>query len=249
MQFHDHFSTLARRYADFRPHYPAELFAYVASVASARGVVWDCACGNGQASLGLADHFQRVIATDASEKQIVAAKAHPRIEYRVASAETSGLAEASVDAVTVAQALHWFNLDAFYTEAKRVLRPGGVLAFWSYGISKIDHGPADELFQDFYWNVVGPYWPPERKIVEEGYQTLPFPFKELQPPPITMKTRWTLPELIGYLSTWSGVKRYVEARGESPLPQFEAQMLLAWENPEIRREITWPLSMRAGVRE
>lgn len=245
-EFRDHFSQLASRYADHRPHYPPELFAYLATVAPARELVWDCACGNGQASIDLARHFARVVATDASAKQIAAAKPHPKVEYRVAAADQSGLPDGSVDLVTVAQALHWFDLDAFYTEAKRVLRPGGLLAVWCYGVSSLDTPETDELFQDFYANQIGSYWPPERKLVEEGYRTLSFPFVELDAPQFKMQTRWTLPELTGYLSSWSGVHRYTEARGQSPLPQFEAQMLQAWGDPNRARVIDWPLSLRAG---
>jgi SAM-dependent methyltransferase len=245
-EFRDHFSKLAASYADFRPHYPPELFSYLASVAPAREAAWDCACGNGQASIDLAEHFGRVIATDASVKQIDSAKAHPKIDYRVAPAYASGLADQSVDLVTVAQALHWFDRDAFYAEAKRVLRPKGVLAVWCYGVSKLEDPAADELFQDFYANRVGDYWPPERRIVEEGYRTIEFPFAEVTPPEFKMQTHWSLPDLLGYLSSWSGVQRFTEARGESPLPQLEAQLLLVWGDPARKMRIDWPLSLRLG---
>lgn len=245
-EFRDHFSKLAARYADFRPHYPPELFSYLASVAPAREAAWDCACGNGQASVDLASHFASVVATDASATQIQSAKKHPNIEYSVANAYASGLVDSSVDLVTVAQALHWFDRAAFYAEAKRVLRPRGVLAVWCYGVSKLADPAADELFQDFYANRIGDYWPPERKLVEEAYRTIEFPFEELTPPPFQMQTNWSLAELLGYLSSWSGVQRFTEARGENPLPQLEAQLLLVWGDPERKMRIDWPLSLRLG---
>lgn len=244
--FHDHFSSLAKRYADFRPHYPRELFQYIASVAPRREIVWDCACGNGQASLGLAEFFERVIATDASADQIAAAKPNPKIQFRTAPAGNSGLDSESVDVITVAQALHWLDREKFFPEAKRVLKTDGVIAVWTYGICNIEGPEIDELFADFYWNVIGPYWPPGREHVEAGYRDLPFPFAEIQPPGFTMQTRWTLSELIGYLSTWSGVKRYTEAKSQNPLPQFEAQLLTVWRDPSHPRQITWPLSLRLG---
>jgi ubiquinone/menaquinone biosynthesis C-methylase UbiE len=201
--FHDHFSAVANRYADFRPHYPAELFDYLATIADRDSLVWDCACGNGQATLDLASRFERVVGTDASKEQIASAKPHPRIEYRVATAEQSGLADQSVGLVTVAQALHWFDLEHFYAEARRVLRPGGVLAAWAYGVNEVEGEAVNELVQGFYDNTVGPYWPPERKLVKEGYRTIAFPFEEITPPTFRMETRWTLDELLGYFSTWS----------------------------------------------
>src|SRR5687767_10914248 len=201
--FHDHFSVVANRYADFRPHYPAALFDYLGTLASQDSWVWDCAAGNGQASLDLAERFARVVATDASREQIASAKPHPKIEYRVAPADQSGLPDESVGLVTVAQALHWFDLERFYAEARRVLKPGGVLAVWAYGINEVEGDAANQLVQGFYANTVGPYWPPERKLVEDGYRTIPFPFAEIVPPAIRMEARWTLKQLVGYFGTWS----------------------------------------------
>jgi ubiquinone/menaquinone biosynthesis C-methylase UbiE len=247
--FRDHFSTLAARYADFRPTYPKELFAYLASTVNAQDLAWDCACGNGQASRDLAPYFETVIATDASAQQINAAEAYPKIEYRVAPAENSGLENATVDLVTVAQALHWFDLEKFYAEARRVLKRDGVLAVWTYSVASIEGGPLDEVMQDFYWNRIGPHWPPERRHVEEGYRTLPFPFPETEAPKFEMKARWTLAQLIGYFSSWSGTKRYIEANGKNPLPQVEAEMLALWNDPSVPREVTWPLALRVGRNE
>jgi len=149
-------------------------------------------CGSGQATVDLAQRFERVVATDASHEQIASAKLHPNVEYRVRPAEQSGLPDGSVALITVAQALHWFDLDRFYAEAKRALTAKGVLAMWAYGINEVEGDSVNRLVQDFYSNIVGPYWPPERKIVEKGYRTIPFPFAELSAPAFRMETRWTL---------------------------------------------------------
>jgi ubiquinone/menaquinone biosynthesis C-methylase UbiE len=244
--FQDHFSGIASRYATFRPRYPAALYDYLASLVPQSAVVWDCAAGTGQASVDLARRFRRVIATDASAEQIAAATPHPRVEYRVASAEESGLAFGSVDVITVAQALHWFDLDRFCREAKRVLAPGGLLAVWAYGIHEVEGGKINQLVSNFYSNVVGPYWPPERRLVEEGYQGIPFPFAELEPPLFQMETRWTLDQLLGYLGTWSATNRYIEATGRNPMESLATELLRMWPEPDSTRLIVWPLNLRVG---
>jgi ubiquinone/menaquinone biosynthesis C-methylase UbiE len=244
--FRDHFSSVARSYADFRPHYPAALFDYLKTLVSDESLVWDCAAGNGQATFDLAQRFQRVIATDASAEQIASASPHPRIEFRVAPAEQSGLPDASVGLITVAQALHWFDLDRFYAEAKRVLRPGGVLAAWAYGINQFEDAAINQIVSDFYANTVGSYWPPERKLVEEGYRTIPFPFAEISSPAFRMETRWNLDQLIGYFGTWSATNRFIKGTGRNPLLALQEALSQVWRNPEMPRLITWPLSLRIG---
>jgi ubiquinone/menaquinone biosynthesis C-methylase UbiE len=246
--FHDHFSNVASRYADFRPRYPAALFDYVASLVPRRSMVWDCAAGNGQATVDLAERFDGVVATDASREQIASAKPHPRIDYRVAPADQSGLTDESVGLITVAQALHWFDLERFYAEAKRVLRPGGVLAVWAYGVNEVEGDTLNRLVQDFYSNIVGPYWPPERKLVEEGYRTIPFPFTEIAPPSFRMEARWTLEQLIGYFSTWSATNRFIKATGRNPLEPLSDALARSWGEVNRPRRITWPLSLRLGCK-
>src|SRR5579859_7785472 len=215
--FADHFSKVAARYADFRPHYPAALFDYLATLVPKTSTVWDCACGNGQATSDLAARFFNVYGTDASADQIASASPAPNAEYRVALAEKSGLPDSSVQLLTIAQAMHWFDLPRFYAEVKRVVVPGGVVAAWAYGFNQIEDHVANELVQDFYSNVVGPYWPPERKLVEEGYRSIPFPFDEIYPPPCRMETHWNLEQLLGYFSTWSATNRYIKSTGQNPL--------------------------------
>jgi SAM-dependent methyltransferase len=245
MDFKDHFSRLAAQYSAFRPSYPAALFDYLGAASPARRAVWDCACGNGQATLALADRFDSAIGTDASPQQLAAAPPHARVTYRVARAEHSGLESNSVDLVTVAQALHWFDLDAFYGEVKRVLRDSGVLAVWTYGALHVDGG-VDGLIQEFYSDIVGPYWPPERALVEDGYRALAFPFVEITPPPFMMEASWELAHLLGYLRTWSATARYVEKTGADPVAALDEKLAPAWGDANSARKVTWPLALRVG---
>jgi SAM-dependent methyltransferase len=245
--FKDHFSSASDRYAAYRPDYPADLFAWLAGLCANREFAWDCATGSGQAASGLAPHFRQVIATDASEEQIRHAAPRPGIAFRVAPAEASGLPDASIDLVTVAQAAHWFDLPRFYAEVRRVLQPGGVLALWGYGRMVLP-SELDAPFLSFYSETVGPYWPAERKLIDDGYRSLDFPFSELTPPPFSIEVTWTLPRLIDYLSTWSAVKRYQAERGHDPLPALAAELGPLWGDTTAARPLAWPLFLRVGIR-
>jgi len=245
VRFKDHFSDQAADYARYRPDYPHELFAYLGSLVLARECAWDCGTGSGQAAVALAEFFDRVVATDASEKQILSATKDPRVEYRIAPAENSGLSSHSVDLIAVAQALHWFDLDAFYMEAKRVLKPEGVLAVWCYGLLEIAP-EIDAIINRLYREIVGPYWPPERKVIESRYRTIPFPFAELQPPQFTMKAHWSLAHLVGYLRTWSATRAFLIATRIDPVEGIISDLSTAWGKPDREWLINWPLSIRAG---
>ena len=244
--FADHFSKFAARYADFRPHYPADLFDYLATLVPKRSNAWDCACGNGQATLDLASRFFKVFATDASPEQIASAPPCPNVEYRAALAQESGLPGGSVQLITIAQALHWFDLPRFYSEAMRVLSPGGVIAAWAYGINKVEGEAVNQIVQDFYSNIVGPYWPPERKLVEEGYRSISFPFNEIAPPPFRMEAQWNLDQLLGYFSTWSATNRFIRSTGQNPLSPLAVALERVWGSPATAKTVTWPLSLRVG---
>jgi SAM-dependent methyltransferase len=248
MTFKDHFSVQAADYAKFRPTYPDELFAFLARVAPAHHLAWDCATGNGQAAAALAARFDRVIATDASARQIANAKPAQGIEYRMARADESGIEAASVDLVTVAQALHWFDLNTFYAEAKRVLRPGGVLAVWGYNLLQIAPD-IDTIVNRFYDEIVGPFWPPERRLIENGYEHLPFPFQELDAPRFEMTTRWSLDQLLGYLWTWSATQRFMAAKKIDPIALIASDLQAAWGPNQTERKVVWPLTLRIGRAE
>lgn len=245
MQFKDYFSAHATDYAKYRPRYPAALFEYLASIASQHERAWDCATGNGQAAHGLAPFFEQVIATDASESQLRSALRHEKISYRLATAGHTDIEAMSVDLVTVAQALHWFDLDAFYREVKRVLKGSGVLAVWAYNLLEIEP-EIDAKVNEFYGEMVGPYWPPERRLIEDGYRSLAFPFRELSPPPVHMDARWSLSELTGYLRTWSATKQFIHARGFDPVTELENELRSIWGAPEELKQVRWPLSLRVG---
>jgi len=247
--FSDHFSGHASEYARYRPDYPESLFAYLASLSPSHGLAWDCATGNGQAAAGLALHFADVVATDASARQIEEAPRLERVRFAVAPAESSPLPDASVDLVTVAQALHWFDLPAFFGEVRRVLAPRGVFAAWCYGLLTIAPD-VDAVLNRFYRDVVGEYWPKERAIVERGYASLAFPlasaFDEITPPRFAMEKEWTLAELLGYVRTWSAVRRYEEVRNEDPVTDLEGELRNPWGSPEQPRKALWDLDIRLG---
>lgn len=244
--FKDHFSDRAAGYAKFRPRYPAALFEWLAGLAPQRDLAWDAGTGNGQAATMLARHFSRVVASDPSEQQIALAEPHERVEYRVAKAESSGLADASCDLVTAAQALHWFDPPAFFAEARRVLKPGGAIAVWSYVDPEMTEPPVDAVLQEFAREVRGD-WPPERLIAESGYRTLDFPFDELDTPSMYLELRPTADELLGYLGTWSATQRYIRRTGVNPVTKTTGQLAPLWPAGE-RRLLRWPMFIRAGVK-
>jgi SAM-dependent methyltransferase len=244
--FADHFSRLAGGYAAYRPHYPDGLFAAIAAAAPTRDVVWDCATGSGQAAQGLARHFDLVFASDASREQVGASAANARVRFFVARGEAVPLPAGSVDVVTVAQALHWLELPEFYAEARRVLRPGGLLAAWTYGNFRVDGGRVDATLADFYDRIVGSYWAPERRWVESGYRTLRFPFDEVAIVSPPMIATWTLDQVLGYVGTWSAVARCREQTGHDPVPELGQRLRSAWGDPTTARRVEWPLAVRAG---
>lgn len=245
MVFKDYFSKQAGDYAVYRPHYPAELFAYLAAQVPVHAHAWDCATGNGQAALKLARHFKRVLATDASAKQLMQATAHKKITYLVALGEKTPIAPHTIDLITVAQALHWFNFDLFFAEAKRVLKPGGALAVWCYDLLSISP-EIDAVLQDFNENIIGPCWPPERFWIGNHYADLPFPFLEQKTPAFKMVARWRLQDLLGYLRTWSSTQAYMTQRGADPVTQVASKLAHLWGDDQKTKKICWPLYVRIG---
>lgn len=217
------------------------LFDWLAEACPATDIAWDCATGNGQAARSLAEHFSRVIATDASEEQIAAAAARDGIRFRVAPAERSGLDDNSVELITVAQALHWFDVDAFFTEATRVLRPGGVLAYWCYGLCEINDD-CDRIVADYYASIDA-YWPPERDLVEAGYRTIAPPLPTIAVPDFHMQIEWTALQMLDYLDTWSASQRARQASGADPLAPSGTALLECWGSAP--RIVRWPLIVTA----
>jgi len=241
------FGAVAGAYAAARPGYPAGLFAWLADVAPARDLGWDCGCGSGQASIGLAGHFSRVVATDASVEQIAAAVPHEGVEYRVAPAEHSGLADRSIDLVTVAQALHWFALPAFYAEVRRVARPGAVVAAWTYHWPTTGDSAIDEVVDHLATGTLAGYWPPGREHVDNEYADLDFPFTRIEPPPLAMTQEWTLDRLLTYLRSLSSVARYRARHDVDPVDEVADELGSLWGDPAATRSTRWPLTVLAGT--
>ena len=242
--FKDHFSGHSADYAKYRPNYPSALFDWLATLTPARELVWDVGTGSGQAAVELARHFARIVATDAAEAQLRSAVAHERITYKVMPAERTDLDEHSVDLTTVAQAIHWFDFQRFYTEVRRVLKPGGVIAVWTYAGTRVM--PAiDAIIDRYYYDTVGEYWPPERKFVDEHYRTIPFPFAEFEAPTFRMTQQWRLEDLLGYLGTWSATKRYAQAHKVNPIAALREPIEQAWGSQTVRA-VEWGLHIRAG---
>ena len=240
----DHFSVIARRYAAYRPRYPAPLVERL--VESPAAVAWDVGCGNGQLSVALAERGARVIATDLAQSQLDAAAAHPRVEYRCAPAEASGLLDASVDLVVAAQAAHWFDWPRFVAEAGRVARPGALVALVSYGNPQLD-GDAGRELEWYRTEIVADYWPAGREHVENAYRDLVLPWPAVEPPAIAMVTAWTRDELFGYVSSWSATARLVASEGSAAFDALGERLAATWPDGE-RREVRWPLTLRFARR-
>ena len=246
MTFKDHFSGHAGVYRDARPTYPDALVAWLAQQAPDRELAWDAGCGNGQATVALAAHFARVVGSDPSANQIAQAEARANVEYRVEPAEHGSLGSAGVSLVTVAQALHWFDPVRFFAEVRRVLKPRGVIAAWAYADCSSGDAAIDRVKDRLFVELTGPYWPPERAHVESGYRTLPFPFVEIDAPPLSMVARWNAGQLLAYFRSWSATQRYLAARGEDPVMLIEPELRSAWGDASAVREVRWQLHVRAG---
>jgi len=239
------FDQGGKAYARFRPEYPPELATFLASLAPDKTLAVDVGCGTGQLTQLLAPHFEHVMGLDPSTDQINNATALNNMEYRCAAAEQLPVADASTALVTAAQAAHWFDLPRFYAEARHIMVPDGIVALVSYGVLDLEP-QLNERFQHFYWHEIGPYWPPERKLVDTGYATIDFPFEEITPPAMHIRLNWNLAEFLGYVSTWSAIRSAREAGREDVLQKFASELSALWGDPETRRTISWPINMRLG---
>ena len=241
----DNFSAHASVYAQFRPVYPAELYEFLYSLLPEKRIAWDCGCGNGQVAGVLADSFEKVEATDISQKQLDHAVQKPNIHYHLTKAEDSGLAGSSVDLITVAQAIHWFDFDAFYREVYRVGRPGSVIAVWCYSLLTINK-EVDEVILRLYSDTLGSeYWDAEREYINEHYQTIPFPFEEITAPEFSIKINWTRDHLTGYLNSWSAVQHYIRKNDINPVQEIVPALKKAWGKADAL-EAVFPLFSRVG---
>ncbi len=245
MDFKDHFSGHAALYRDARPLPPADWFDWLAAQAPDLALAWDAGCGNGQASVGLAAHFERVVATDPSATQIAQATPHPRIDYRTEPAERSSLAAGSVSLVGVSQALHWFDLAAFHAEVRRVARPGALLAVSAYGNCSVSRA-VDAVERELYAGALGPDWPPERALVDAGYRGLPFPFTPVPAPSFSMHADWNFAQFLAYLHSWSAAQRHRQRTGHDAVQAAAPALAAAWGEPERVRTVRWPFFVQVG---
>ncbi|MGD8326807.1 MAG: class I SAM-dependent methyltransferase [Sphingomonadales bacterium] len=243
--FKDHFSKVAQGYQTYRPTYPKELFQALIPHAPAHDCAWDVGCGNGQASRKLADYFDHVIATDASAEQIASAPPHPKIDFVVAPAEQTSIPDRSVDFILIAQALHWFDFDRFFAEAKRVAKKDAVIAAVAYETFSC-RDDIDGVIREFYEGDIAPHWPPERRHIESGYMTIDFPFQEITLPKLYMTAQWSLDDVMGYFSTWSAVNRYMADTGNNPLINVDQRLGALWGDRTTKRDIRWPITIRFG---
>ena len=240
----DYFSAGSLDYVRYRPRYPAPWFNWLVSQCAGRNLAWDCACGSGQATEELAKRFCRVIGTDASEGQLRNAPMIPNVEWRLGRGAECGLVAGCVDLVTVAQALHWFDLARFWAECHQVLKPSGIVAVWGYRTATLRHEAANGIFQDFYHSVLAGFWPKERRMLEEGYAKISFPFEELAVPDFEMVQKWDAGQIAGYCASWSATDRYRKEKGRDPIPELREK--LGQELGEELVEIRWPFFARVG---
>ncbi|WP_024327563.1 class I SAM-dependent methyltransferase [Thioalkalivibrio sp. AKL19] len=245
--FPDHFSAVATDYARHRPDYPAELFDWLAAHTPRHACAWDCASGNGQASRGLLPYFPQVVATDAAPALLAALEPTPGIQLVACAAEACALADGSVDLACVAQAAHWFRHPEFHDEVARVLRPGGLLAIWGYGVLRAEDPALDRLLTDFHDTTLAPWWPEERSHIRSHYRDLPFPWPEIETPTFRIERQWDRDTLLGYLGTWSAIRR-ARAAGQDPLAALAPALQALWPTATAPARVHWPLFLRAGLR-
>ncbi|MEO8146084.1 MAG: class I SAM-dependent methyltransferase [Bacteroidia bacterium] len=243
----DNFSTQAKLYAQFRPSYPKALYDFLFQLIEEKKCGWDCATGNGQIAIELATKFERVYATDISEKQISNAQLKDNIIYKIESAEESSFPDLSFDLITIGQAIHWFDFEKFYAEVNRTLKPKGVIAVIGYPLMQIDKD-IDAVIDYFYTDVVGSYWDTERNYLDEHYKTIPFPFKEIKAPTFFAEYDWEFDQLIGFLNTWSAVQHYINKNGSNPVGLSQSKLKKAWGDDE-KKKISFEILLRVGVKE
>lgn len=243
--FKDNFSAQSDIYVRYRPLYPKELYSFLASLTENHELAWDCGTGNGQAAIGLANFYTAVIATDPSEQQIKNCLPDERVKYVIEKAEKTSLASNSVDLLTIANALHWFDFGAFYKEAVRVLKTNGIIAAWAYGLPTITAG-VDEIIKKYHDQTLHDYWLPENRLVEKEYATIPFPFVQISSPEFFCEKTMNLKDLIGYLNTWSGTQRFITANNYNPTRQLEKDLIDIWNDGEADKKIRWKLVLKVG---
>ncbi|RYD57811.1 MAG: SAM-dependent methyltransferase [Sphingobacteriales bacterium] len=243
----DIFSKQSEGYASYRPVAPDALLEFVYSKVAHFGTAWDCGTGNGQIAARLSERFEQVYATDISEQQLEKAAKRENIIYKKERSEHTGFDDDTFDLITAAQAIHWFDFDAYYAEVRRVGKNGAVIAVWTYYTPRISEG-VDKIVDNFYFNTIGNYWDKERRYIDERYQTIPFPFEEFEVPEFHIHAQWTAEQILGYLSTWSSVQHYMAKHDENPVLQIKDAIENEWENDTLK-DVIFPMYMRIGTIE
>jgi ubiquinone/menaquinone biosynthesis C-methylase UbiE len=241
----DNFSSYSPGYAKYRPGYPPELFEYILGFVREKEMAWDCGTGNGQSAKILSQHFKKVIATDISQSQLDNAFKAANIQYAFEPAEQTSIEAASIDLITVAQAIHWFNFDRFYTEVRRVAKPGGILAVWTYSLLQVSP-EIDDLISHQHFITLKDHWDPERKYVDEYYANIPFPFEEISTPVFNIRLRWSPEDLRGYLNTWSALQKFIRVNDHNPVDELMEKIAAVWGEDPLRN-IIFPVHLRLGI--
>jgi SAM-dependent methyltransferase len=241
----DNFSNASTEYAKFRPASPPEIYEFIYANVKNFDNAWDCGTGNGQVAVKLAERFKNVYGTDISSEQLAAATLRDNIIYRKERAEQTSLADESIDLITVGQAIHWFDFDNFYKEVRRIAKPGALIAAWTYSLLR-STPEVNAVIDHLYMDITFDYWDKERKLVDDGYSTIPFPFQEIIAPPIAIVKKLTMEQLMGFLRTWSATRHYIRANLQDPISLVKDDLKRAWGNKETI-EVQWPVHVRAGV--
>lgn len=245
IEFKDNFSIQSDIYLKYRPHYPKELFLFLSSLTKEHNSAWDCGTGNGQAAVGLADFYKKVIATDPSKQQLQNAIPNKKVIYKNEKAEYNSIESDSIDIVTAANSLHWFDFDIFYASVKRVLKKNGVFAAWTYGPPSVSP-EVDNIIKHFHDIILDEYWLSENRLTENEYRTIPFPFQRIGCPDFYCSKEFDLDEMIGYLNTWSAVQRYILNNNKNPADDLFPDLLKVWKDKDFKKVFTWKLVLMTG---
>ncbi|ETO92910.1 class I SAM-dependent methyltransferase [Legionella oakridgensis] len=247
MEYIKHFNRQTENYLSYRPDYPESFFDFLATLARANAYVWDCGTGNGQAAFSLSKRFDLIVATDINFSPLTIAPRCDNLNYICCASEKTPLLESSIDLITVAQALHWFNFDNFYAEVRRVAKPSAVFAAWCYSLGRMNE-KIDAIIGKLYLDILGErYWPKERRYIDEHYQSIPFPFQRIMTPAFVIEKNLDLYALLGYLNTWSAVKEYQKYNHENPIELIINDLQAVWGDPKEQRIMRWPLHVLAGL--